>query len=87
MAPHVLSARDSSGDSTNSPIIIGGIIVAAVLGLGTAVWIAVRWMRKRAAKKREERRGSAFAHFQGSDQMSEKSSVPRCVPSPVLSLL
>ena len=85
MAPQTftrLAARDdSSNDSTNSPTIIAGIIVAAVIGLGAAIWLVFRWYRKRAVQKREERRGSAFDHFQADDGMSEKSGLPRCVAS------
>ena len=84
MAPHAsihLSARDASdNDSTSSPIIIAGIIVAAVLGVGAGVWFAFRWYRKRAAAKREGQRGAAFAHFQGADEFDEKGSLERCVP-------
>ena len=48
MAPHVfapLATRDdtSSDDSTNNPIIIAGIIVAAVIGVGACTWLAIRW--------------------------------------------
>lgn len=86
MAPQLftrLTARDdsSSSDSTSNPTIIAGIIVAAVIGLGAAIWLVFRWYRKRAAQKREERRGSAFDHFQADDGMSEKSGLPRCVAS------
>ncbi|KAH9945339.1 uncharacterized protein BXZ73DRAFT_38366 [Epithele typhae] len=77
MAPHLsvrLIARDGSGGSGLSSIIVAGIIIAGAIGFGCAVWLGVRWYRKRAAEKRAERRGSAFDHFQESDDASEKSS-------------
>ncbi|KAJ2964181.1 hypothetical protein NUW54_g14248 [Trametes sanguinea] len=84
MAPHVscnLVKRSSdypSGDDNHvSGIIIAGIAVAAAIGVGTAIWLTVRWYRKHSAEKREKRRGSAFVNFTGSGD--EKDSLPRCV--------
>ena len=84
MAPHTslyLTPRDvASGDQSSlSPIIIAGIIVAAVIAAGLAIWLAIHWYRKRAAAKRTARRGSAFVNFGGFDNASasgEKAPLP-----------
>ncbi|KAL7279091.1 hypothetical protein ACG7TL_006929 [Trametes sanguinea] len=83
MAPHVsctlLKRSDyPSGDDNHiSGIIIAGIAVAAAIGVGTAIWLTMRWYRKHSAEKRERRRGSAFVNFTGPGD--EKDSLPRCV--------
>ncbi|OSD06411.1 hypothetical protein PYCCODRAFT_930492 [Trametes coccinea BRFM310] len=80
MAPHVscnlLKRSDyPSGDDNHiSGIIIAGIAVAAAIGVGTAVWLTMRWYRKHSAEKREKRRGSAFVNF--TDPGDEKDSLP-----------
>ncbi|RPD61184.1 hypothetical protein L226DRAFT_545602 [Lentinus tigrinus ALCF2SS1-7] len=79
MAPHfTFVARDDPTDEDTSinPIIIAGIVVAAVIGVGAALWLGIRWFRKRAASKRKQLRASAFVNFNGSDDsMSEKSPI------------
>ncbi|KAI9057229.1 hypothetical protein FKP32DRAFT_1367030 [Trametes sanguinea] len=89
MAPYVscnLVKRSSdypSGDDNHvSGIIIAGIAVAAAIGVGTAIWLTIRWYRKHSAEKREKRRGSAFVNFTGSGD--EKDSLPRCVAGATL---
>ena len=83
MAPQIstrLAVRDATDeDSSINPTIIAGIIVAAVIGAGAAIWLTIRWYRKRASAKRSARRESAFANFRGFDDASEKSPLPRCV--------
>ncbi|KAI0833295.1 hypothetical protein BC628DRAFT_1414117 [Trametes gibbosa] len=81
MAPHAslpLAARDGSyptdDDNNLSGIVIAGIVVAAVIGLGGAIWLTIRWFRQHSAEKRVQRRGSAFANFTGSED--EKGSPP-----------
>lgn len=84
MAPRVsihLTARDGqSGDQSGlNPIIIAGIVVAAVIAAGLAIWLAIHWYRKRAAARRNARRGSAFVNFGGFDNASgsgEKAPLP-----------
>ena len=83
MAPQFssrLAVRDATDENSSiNPTIIAGIIVAAVIGAGAAIWLAIRWYRKRASAKRNARRESAFANFRGFDNASEKSPLPRCV--------
>lgn len=83
MAPRfALAARDDTDEDTSiSPTIIAGIVVAAVLGLGAALWLGIRWFRKRNTTKRKQLRVSAFVNLNnGSDaSMSEKSPTSRCV--------
>ena len=55
----------SSDSSVSNPIYIAGIIVAAVIALGGAIWLVVHWLRKRAAKKREEKMNGAFLSVKG----------------------
>ncbi|KAI9000631.1 hypothetical protein BD414DRAFT_532483 [Trametes punicea] len=80
MAPYVscrLTARsdDPTGDDTSlNGIAVAGIVVAAAIGAGAALWLAVRWYRNHSAKKRAQRRGSAFVNFTGSGE--EKNSLP-----------
>ena len=87
MAPYIftrLALRDDTTDdqSSISPTIIAGIIVAAVIAAGAAIWLGIRWYRKRAAGKRNARRASAFANFRGFDNASEKSPLGRYVVMP-----
>lgn len=75
MAPHLsihfATRDDTPGDQSDlNPIIIAGIIVAAVIAAGLAIWLAIHWYRKRAAEKRNARRGSAFVNFGGSNNTS-----------------
>ncbi|KAI0711961.1 hypothetical protein C8T65DRAFT_574793 [Cerioporus squamosus] len=67
-------------DTSINPTIIAGIIVAAVIGLGAALWLAIRWFKKRATTKREQLRVSAFVNFnnESDGSMSEKSPISRC---------
>ncbi|PIL35717.1 hypothetical protein GSI_02447 [Ganoderma sinense ZZ0214-1] len=84
MAPHasiLLATRDntSSDGSGLNPIIIAGIIVAAAIAVGLVIWLAIHWYRKRAAAKRNARRGSAFVNFRGVDNAGttgEKAPLP-----------
>ncbi len=58
-----------------SPTIVAGIIVAALIGAGLAIWLVIRWYRKRNNPKH-----AAFVTFNGSnDDVQEKSPFPRCV--------
>ncbi|KAI0749469.1 hypothetical protein C8Q80DRAFT_626397 [Daedaleopsis nitida] len=86
MAPHAtapvtLMARDGeypeSEDDTLSPTIIGGIILAAVLAVGLAAWLATRWYRKHASAKFEQQHASASMSY---DDVYEKAS--RCALRP-----
>ncbi|EJF64561.1 hypothetical protein DICSQDRAFT_99749 [Dichomitus squalens LYAD-421 SS1] len=80
MAPQIftsLTARDATDDDSSvNPTIIAGIVLAAVIAAGAAIWLAIRWYRKRATTKRNARRSSAFANFKGFDNASEKSPLP-----------
>ncbi len=85
MAPrtstHLATRDDTAGDDSGlNPIIIAGIIVAAVIAVGLAIGLGIRWYRKRAAAKRNARRGSAFVNFGAFNNASiggEKAPLPR----------
>ncbi|PPQ71194.1 hypothetical protein CVT24_010012 [Panaeolus cyanescens] len=62
---NALSPRSDTSNSASNPIYIAGIIVAAVIALGASIWLGVRWIRKRAAKKREEKVNGAFLSVKG----------------------
>lgn len=78
-----LVTRDESPDATIAaqkkltPTIIGGIIVAAAIGFGAALWLLIRFMRKRTTKKREEERGAAFLNVRG---LVKEDDEKRCAP-------
>ncbi|RDX57478.1 hypothetical protein OH76DRAFT_1493231 [Lentinus brumalis] len=83
MAPHVTfvaRADLTEEDASLNPTIIAGIIVAAVIGLGAALWLIIRWFRKRATTKREQLRVSAFVNFNNASDgsMNEKAPSARC---------
>ncbi|KAI0768147.1 hypothetical protein BD413DRAFT_140282 [Trametes elegans] len=71
MAPSVyahLITRDdfpTDEDHSMSGTIIAGIVVAAAIAVGAAIWLTIRWFRKSATEKREQRRGSAFVNYTG----------------------
>ncbi len=83
MAPHVsfVARAVSAEEDASNPTIIAGIIVAAVIGLGAALWLIIRWFRKRATTKREQLRVSAFVNFTNASDgsMNEKAPSARCV--------
>ncbi|KAJ8468177.1 hypothetical protein ONZ51_g9808 [Trametes cubensis] len=82
MAPYIdmsarLTARSdypTGDDNSLSGIVIAGIVVAAAIGAGAALWLIIRWYRKRSTDKRAMRRGSAFVNYTGSED--EKNSLP-----------
>ncbi|KAH9856556.1 hypothetical protein C2E23DRAFT_721431 [Lenzites betulinus] len=78
MAPHAflqLAPRDDTDDDNSlSGVVIAGIAVAAVIGLGGALWLTIRWFRQQSAQKRAQRRGSAFVNYTGAN--GEKGSLP-----------
>ena len=90
MAPHVTSNFTTRAvfpgeeDTGLSPTIVAGIIVAAVIAAGLAIWLAIRWYRKKSRAQREKLRVSAFVNYgeSGHDDMSEKGSLPRCASVP-----
>ncbi len=55
----------NSSDSISNPVYIAGIVVAAVIGLGIAVWLGLRAYRKRVRNRREEKMGAAFLSVKG----------------------
>ncbi|TFY83631.1 hypothetical protein EWM64_g384 [Hericium alpestre] len=71
MAPHaVLFTRDALDDadrsgSSSKGTIIAGICVAAASALAVALWLGIRWYRKRLQRKREDARGAAFLNVKG----------------------
>lgn len=71
-----LSHRDTPSYEPVNPIYIGGFSVVGAVILGLGVWGLIRWLRKRAAVKREEKRGAAFLSVRGIVMTSdeEKSS-------------
>ena len=93
MAPSVsssadLTARDfipvQGAVSTNklTPITIVGIVIAALLGVGAALWVAIRWYRKRQTRNRGDKRASAFLNVRGVSKEGEEPKEvqgPRCV--------
>lgn len=59
----VLSARDES--STMRPIYIAGFAVVGAIVLAVSIWLAIRFYRHRALKKRENMRNAAFLSVKG----------------------
>ncbi|KAI0370397.1 hypothetical protein BV20DRAFT_297303 [Pilatotrama ljubarskyi] len=86
MAPYVsarLTARNdypTGEDNSLNGIVIAGIVVAAAIGVGAAIWLTIRWYRKHSADKREKRRGSAFVNYTGTE--GEKDSLPSAGSNP-----
>ncbi|TFK40285.1 hypothetical protein BDQ12DRAFT_490822 [Crucibulum laeve] len=70
-AIHLLR-RDDSDSSPLNPIYIAGFAVVGAIVLGVAIWLALRFHRKRAAAKREETRGAAFLSVRGLVKEGEK---------------
>lgn len=54
-----------TAETLSSPTILAGIIVAAVIFLGIAVWLGLRVYRKRARNRREAKMGAAFLSVKG----------------------
>lgn len=86
-------ARDAgdSDSTTNptSPIFIAGYTVIGLLVLGAALWLTLRWYRKRSQKERDDNREGAFLSVrgivtEGEQQMAEfePAPIPRPRPGP-----
>ncbi|KAF9648734.1 hypothetical protein BDM02DRAFT_2068285 [Thelephora ganbajun] len=82
MAPqpiHILSRTDDSG-SSNTPLYIAGFSVAGVIAIGAAIWLTIRFLRKRARERDEDNRGAAFLNVRGlvreDDEKREDESFP-----------
>lgn len=60
-----LQAEGAMSQSSSSPVIIAGIVVACVLALGVAIWLGIRYYRKRSSAAREEKLGSGFLAVRG----------------------
>ncbi|KIP11216.1 hypothetical protein PHLGIDRAFT_28110 [Phlebiopsis gigantea 11061_1 CR5-6] len=71
MAPQLLSlvARDATSQEDAqkklTPTLIVGIVIAVLIVVGLAAWLAVRALRKRRAAQRQEERGAAFLNVRG----------------------
>lgn len=88
MAPSILSSSSSSSSSnlaaraipvqgavaTNSlsPITIVGVVIAGLLGAGAALWVGIRWFRKRQSRSRDDKRASAFLNVRGVSKDGEE---------------
>ncbi|OCH94432.1 hypothetical protein OBBRIDRAFT_722957 [Obba rivulosa] len=87
MAPRLgLYARSGSeGDqNTLTPTIIVGIVLAAAVGFGAALWLAVRFLKKRSVQRREGNRQSAFLNVRGVVRDVEKQGLPSIVVAPAV---
>ena len=71
MAPTLLLSRSSTPGSNadtmslTNPIYIAGFVLAGVLSLGVATWLALRLYRQRVAERRESKMGAAFLSVKG----------------------
>ena len=66
MAPqpiHILP-RDES-DSSKTGLYIAGFVVAGMVVLGAAAWVAIRFLRRRARRSDEDNRGASFLNVRG----------------------
>ncbi|GBE88347.1 hypothetical protein BKA93DRAFT_830012 [Sparassis latifolia] len=70
-----LFARDGSNSSTLSPTMIAGIVVAAVLVAGCAIWLSIYTYRRRSAAKREDAIGASFLAVRGLVREDEEKGV------------
>ena len=60
-----LVAEGATSQSSLSPVIIAGIVVACALISGVAIWLGIRYYRKRSSAAREEGLGSGFLAVRG----------------------
>ena len=60
-----LEDEGALSQSSLSPIIIAGIVVACLLFSGVALWLGIRYYRKRSSASREEGLGSGFLAVRG----------------------
>ena len=82
--PQILSRDDISTDDTQStpltPVVIGGIAFAGALFLAAALWLAIRFYRKRSREQRADGRQGAFLTVKGLiSEDDEKAAPPRQV--------
>ncbi|KAK7690921.1 hypothetical protein QCA50_006024 [Cerrena zonata] len=77
-SPENLTARDfipvQGSASTNklTPITIVGVVIACLLGVGAALWVGIRWYRKRQSRSRGDKRASAFLNVRGVSKEGEE---------------
>lgn len=80
----VPEAQGALSQTALSPVIIAGIVVACVLGVGVALWLGIRYYRKRSSAERESQMGSGFLSVRGVvKEGEEKDGVSRYVQSPI----
>ena len=66
---------DDENTTGLKPITIAGIAVAAAVAVGLAIWLGVRFVRKRSVKKRMIGRTSAFLTVKGVVKEGEQEKV------------
>lgn len=80
-APVYLVARTGESpdgeNSTLNPTIVAGIILAAVIAVGLAAWLAIRWYRKRASAKLAQQSASLNASSDSYDDVYGNEKLSR----------
>ena len=66
MAPHPIHILRRAGTgSSSSGLYIAGFVVAGVVLVGAAAWLTLRFLRKRARRDADDKRGAAFLNVRG----------------------
>lgn len=66
MAPQPIHIFPRSGGmSSSTEVYVAGFVVAGLFLLGATAWLTIRFLRKRAQRKEEDKRGAAFLNIRG----------------------
>lgn len=55
----------AGGDSSSTGLYVAGFLVAGLVFIGAVAWLTVRFLRKRAQRNAEDKRGAAFLNVRG----------------------
>lgn len=84
MAPqpiHILPR--AGGVSSATGLYIAGFVIAGVVLLGAAIWLTIRFLKKRAQRNSEDNRGAAFLNVRGLVREDGEKDKDEALPSDI----